>query len=112
MANSFLFAPLKGWIPFEQLVHEVQAHRVVSVYGLSEGQKSHIACALSERTGRQVLLVNASDQASARMMEDIAQATGAAALLPGREVTFYHSVASSQELTCRRLETLRRTVTG
>ena len=112
MANSVLFAPLKGWIPFEQLVHEVQAHRVVSVYGLSEGQKSHIACALSERTGRQVLLVNASDQASARMMEDIAQATGAAALLPGREVTFYHSVASSQELTCRRLETLRRTVTG
>ncbi len=103
-----LFSVLKGSESFTKLLEGVKKERVVSVYGLSEGQRAYLASALHFATGRQVLLVMTSELASTRAAEDVSQLLdGSCAALPAQELEFGRG-ASSHESTWRRLDTLHR----
>ena len=113
MANAFLMQALRGWGPYDRLLADAAAHVPAAVYGMSETQKAHIAASLSGDARRPVLFVVASDQAAARAHEDILQMLGGgAAIFPARETHLYQAVAQSQELSCRRIETLQRLLSG
>lgn len=112
MASPFLFAPLEGWKPFEELLEGVKDKKIICAHGMSDAQKAHLVAAVADRTGRSVLFVSGNDVGANRIVEDMMQMNLASTYLPAREVTFYHAVASSQEVACRRLEAMRKTVTG
>ncbi len=107
-----LFSVLKGSESFAILLDGVKKERVVSVYGLSEGQRAYVAAALHFLTGRQVLLVLNNELHSNRAAEDISQLLdGRCAALPAQELEFGRG-ASSHESAWRRLETLHRVLKG
>ncbi len=107
-----LFSVLKGCDSFTKLLDGVKKEQVVSVYGLSEGQRAYIASALHFATGRQVLLVLNNELHSNRTAEDVSQLLdGRCAALPAQELEFGRG-ASSHESAWRRLETLHRVLQG
>lgn len=107
-----LFSVLKGSESFQKLVDGVKKEQVVSVYGLSEGQRAYLASALHFATGRQVLLILNNELSSNRAAEDISQLLdGRCAALPAQELEFGRG-ASSHESAWRRLETLHRVLQG
>ncbi len=107
-----LFSVLKGSGSFQKLLDGVKKEQVISVYGLSEGQRAYIASALHFATGRQVLLVLNNELASNRAAEDVSQLLdGRCAALPAQELEFGRG-ASSHESAWRRLETLHRVLQG
>ena len=114
MQTHFLFDALSGYAPFEQIVRESgKEQAVIAASGLAGAQKAHLACALSERTGRPLLFLCESERAAAQTMEDLsALLGGGVSLFPAREITFYQDVAASREVAYRRIETLRRLVAG
>ena len=58
MQTHFLFDALSGYAPFEQIVRESgKEQAVIAASGLAGAQKAHLACALSERTGRPLLFL-------------------------------------------------------
>ncbi len=111
MRQSF-FSVLKGSPYFGQLLESVQKTQIVSVYGLSEGQRAYLAAALHAATGREILLVCTSDLASIRAAEDASQLLGGfCASIPAQELEFGRG-ASSHESAWRRLETLHHVLEG
>ena len=107
-----LFSVLKGSASFQELLEGIKKEQVVSVYGLSEGQRAYLAAALHWATGRQVLLVLNNELAATRSAEDVAQLlNGRCASLPAQELEFGRG-ASSHESAWRRLETLHRVLGG
>ncbi|HIU15785.1 MAG TPA: transcription-repair coupling factor [Candidatus Ventricola intestinavium] len=114
MQTHFLFDALRGFAPYEQIVKEsAGAHAVIAASGLAGAQKAHLACALSEHTGRPLLFLCDSERSAAQTMEDLSELLGGGVcLFPAREITFYQDVAASREVAYRRIETLRRLVSG
>jgi len=114
MQTHFLFDLLGGYAPYEQMVEESKrAGAVIAASGLVGAQKAHLACALALETGRPLLYLCDSERAAGRVTEDIsALLGGGVSLFPAREITFYQEVAASREVTCRRVETLQRLITG
>ena len=114
MQTHFLFDLLHGYAPYEQMVEESgKGAAVIAASGLAGAQKAHLACALAAQTGRPLLFLCDSEKAVSRAMEDIsALMGGGVSSFPAREITFYQEVAASREVTCRRIETLQRLITG
>ncbi len=111
--KDFLFAPLRGWAPYRQLEQAAEAGQLVTAYGMSDGQKAHLAAALARDTGRPLLYVTANEGQAARCFDDLTQFLGGGVyLLSAREVALYHASAASREVLNRRVETLHAAATG
>ncbi len=111
--RDFFFTPLDGWDAYQKLREAVRESRLVTAFGMADGQKAHLAAALCRDTERPVLLVCANDAQAARCFDDMTQFLGQGVyLLPGREVALYHVSAASRELTFRRAETLWAAASG
>lgn len=114
MQTHFLFDVLEGYKPFEQMVQESQkSGAVIAASGMAGAQKAHAACALAARTGRPLLFLCDSERSAAQTMEDLsALLGGGVSLLPAREITFYQDVAASREVAYRRIEAMRKVLSG
>ena len=114
MQTHFLFDLMAEHPQFARMLEQAkQPGAVIAASGLSGAQKAHLACALSERTGRPLLYLCDSERAAAAATEDIAALLGGGvSQFPAREITFYQEVAASRETACRRIETLHRLITG
>lgn len=114
MQTHFLFDPLLNHKPFADMLKEAgREGAVIAASGLSGAQKIHAACALAIETGRPLLLLTDSERSAANAMEDVsALMGGGVSLFPARDITFYQDVAASRDVAYRRLETLRKLVSG
>ena len=114
MQKHFLFDALEELNAYQEVVRESsKPGAVIAASGLAGAQKIHLACALAQKTGRPLLFLAASERAAAEAMEDVAALTdGGVSLFPAREITFYQDVAASRDVAFRRIETLRRLITG
>ena len=114
MQTHFLFEVLEGYKPFEQMVQESQkSGAVIAASGMAGAQKAHAACALAARTGRPLLFLCDSERSATQTMEDLsALLGGGVSLLPAREITFYQDVAASREVAYRRIEAMRKVLSG
>lgn len=111
--RDFFFTPLLGYAPYEELKKAVSGGLLTTAFGMSDGQKTHIAAALSRDLKRPVLLVTANDGQASRCFDDLTQFLGGGVyLLSAREVALYQASASSHELLHRRVETLHAVATG
>lgn len=111
--RDFFFEPLRGYAPYEQLKGTAQASVLASAFGMSDGQKTHLAAALARDTGRPILFVAVNESHAARCYDDMTQFLGGGVyLLAPREVALYHTAAASREVTHRRVETLHAVATG
>ena len=108
-----LFKPLDELEAFVELTRALETSGVYSVYGPDDAQRAHLLSAVALRTGRPVLVIEPNDLAASRMAEDMNLLLGGGArFLPGRDVTFLKSAASSRELSMRRIEALGDCLTG
>ena len=108
-----LFNPLDALESFAELTRALDAPGVCSLYGPDDAQRAHVLSAVALRTGRPVLVIEPNDTVAARMAEDMNLLLGGGArFLPGRDVTFLRTAASSRELSMRRIEALGDCVTG
>ena len=114
MQTHFLFDALEELAPFREIVEAAaKPGAVIAASGLAGAQKIHLACALAKKTGRPLVFLAASERDAAEAMEDVSSLMdGGVSLFPAREITFYQDVAASREVAFRRIETLRRLVTG
>ena len=114
MQTHFLFDVLDGYKPFEQMAQESQnSGAVIAASGMAGAQKAHAACALAARTGRPLLFLCDSERSATQTMEDVSTLLGGGVcLLPAREITFYQDVAASREVAYRRIEAMRRVLSG
>ena len=114
MQTHFLFDVLDGYKPFEQMAQESQnSGAVIAASGMAGAQKAHAACALAARTGRPLLFLCDSERSATQTMEDLsALLGGGVSLLPAREITFYQDVAASREVAYRRIEAMRKVLSG
>ena len=114
MQTHFLFDVLDGYKPFEQMAQESQnSGAVIAASGMAGAQKAHAACAVAARTGRPLLFLCDSERSATQTMEDVsALLGGGVCLLPAREITFYQDVAASREVAYRRIEAMRRALSG
>ncbi len=111
--RDFFFEPLKGYAPYQNLLGAAKARSLVTAFGMAEGQKAHLAAALSRDTGRPVLLVVPNEGQAARAFDDLTQFLGEGVyLLPPREVALYHASAASRDVLNRRVEALHAAATG
>ncbi len=102
-----LFTPLEGLAPFGELTRALDKPGVYSVYGPDDAQRAHLLAGLARKLDRPLLVIAPNDGAAARMTEDLnVLLTGAARMLPGRDITFLKTAASSRELSMRRIEAL------
>ncbi|MCL1964347.1 MAG: transcription-repair coupling factor [Firmicutes bacterium] len=111
--RDFFFTPLKDYAPYRQLLAAAKAGTLVTAFGMSDGQKAHLAAALSRDTGRPVLFIATGEAHASRCFDDLTQFLGQGVyLLTAREVALYHTSAASREITNRRVETLHAAATG
>ncbi len=102
-----LFTPLEGLAPFGELTRALDKPGVYSVYGPDDAQRAHLLAGLARKLDRPLLVIAPNDGAAARMTEDLnVLLAGAARMLPGRDITFLKTAASSRELSMRRIEAL------
>ena len=91
-----LFTPLNELKPFEELARALGKPGVYAAYGPDDAQRAHLLAALARRLGRPVLVIEPTDMAASRMAEDMNLLLGGGArFLPGRDVTFLKTAASS-----------------
>ena len=108
-----LFTPMDGLEGFNELTQALEAPGVCSVYGPDDAQRAHLLSALVRKLGRTMLVIEPNDLAASRMAEDMNLLLGGGArFLPGRDVTFLKTAASSRELSMRRIEALGDCMTG
>lgn len=113
MSSNFLFDTLHGYEPYQQIRESLEKTGMISVYELCNAQKAEIVAALCEETGRQVLYLCESEKAATQIMEDFSVLSGGmVGLFQGREISFYHDVAASREVSYRRMETLSKLMNG
>lgn len=111
--RDFFFTPLQGYVPYEQLIRAAGGSMLSLAFGMADGQKAHLAAALSRDTGRPLLFVASNEAQAARCYDDLTQFLGSGVyLLPAREVSLYHTSAASRELLNHRLETLHAVSAG
>ena len=108
-----LFKPLDELESFNTLARALEKPGVCSVYGPDDAQRAHLLAAAARRLNRPMIVIEPNDLAASRMAEDMNLLLGGGAkLLPGRDVTFLKTAASSRELSMRRIEALGDCVTG
>ena len=116
---KLLFEPLHELKEYGELLALTRAEpgkrpprRTVELVGLSDSQRAHVLAALSRDTGRPLLVVAPNQLAAEHLLSDLSRLLEReAALLPAREVSF-SSLASSHELSSRRLDALYRAASG
>ena len=108
-----LFQPLDELESFNELARALETPGVCSAYGPDDAQRAHLLSALALKLNRPLLVIEPGDQAASRMAEDMNLLLGGGArLLPGRDVTFLKTAASSRELSMRRIEALGDCLSG
>ncbi len=108
-----LLSPMAALPAFEELARGLETPGACLAYGPDESQRAHLLAALSRRLDRPLLVIAPTDQAAARMVEDLGVLLdGAARYLPGRDVTFLRTAASSRELSMRRIDALGDCLSG
>ena len=71
--REFIFQPLCGFQPYEQLLEGTVNQELVTVFGMSEEQKNHLAAALCRSTGKTALESLRSDYAAMQQQRDDAR---------------------------------------
>ena len=114
MTTDFLFETLEASPDFAKVSAFLKGgNRAVYLSGLSDAQKAFYTASLAKRVGRPFVVLCGSDKASSSFYDDLSELLQEpVCLLPPREMTFYQNVASSRELTNRRLETMHRSLSG
>ena len=108
-----LFEPMEGLTAFGELMRALEKPGVTSAYGPDDAQRAHLLAATALKLNRPLLVVEPNDMAAARMAEDLnVLLSGAARLLPARDITFLKTAASSRELSMRRIEALGDCLSG
>ena len=108
-----LFEPMEGLAAFGELTRALEKPGVCSAYGPDDSQRAHLLAAAALKLDRPLLLIEPNDVAAARMAEDLnVLLSGAARLLPPRDITFLKTAASSRDLSMRRIEALGDCLSG
>lgn len=109
-----LFAVLRKSNDYMRFVSAMEKNLgPVSIFGLGESQRIHMAAALYNDTGRTFLIVAPSAQAALRIHENILGYYPDAMLFPAREVPLNaHTYVQSQELTVCRMKVICSLVSG
>ncbi|MDR1263975.1 MAG: transcription-repair coupling factor [Oscillospiraceae bacterium] len=108
-----LLQPLLDDPEYSKFAQTVMDRRVALAYAMAEPQKAYLAAGLRGSASRPILYIAATEQQALRTAGDLTQLLGTGvSLFPPREVTFYHTAASSQEIAYRRVETLQSVAAG
>ena len=108
-----LFKPLDELQSFMELMRALEQPGVCSAYGPDDAQRAHLLSAVVRKLGRPMLVIEPNELAASRMAEDMNLLLGGGArFLPGRDVAFLKTAASSRELSMRRIEALGDVMTG
>ncbi len=110
--NEGLFSAYSSLPQWQELLTLIKTPGCNAVYDLSEGERPFLAAALSQRTGRPVVLVCATELSAQRCAQDIQRLTGMGCVcLPPRDLQFSRA-ASSRESTWQRLAALDQLAHG
>ncbi len=110
--NEGLFSAYTALPQWQELLTLTKAPGCSAVYELAEGERPFLAAALSQRTGRPVVLVCATELVAQRCAQDIQRLTGLGCVcLPPRDLQFSRA-ASSRESTWQRLSALDQLAHG
>jgi len=110
--NEGLFSAYTSLPQWQELLSLIKAPGCSAVYELAEGERPFLAAALSQRTGRPVVLVCATELVAQRCAQDIQRLTGLGCVcLPPRDLQFSRA-ASSRESTWQRLAALDQLAHG
>ena len=110
--NEGLFSAYHALPQWQELLTTIKAPGCSAVYELAEGERPFLAAALSQRTGRPVVLVCATELVAQRCAQDIQRLTGVGCVcLPPRDLQFSRA-ASSRESTWQRLSALDQLAHG
>ncbi len=114
MQTHFLFDLMASYAPYQRIeAHAGEQGAVIAASGMTRAQKIHLACTLAVRTGRPLLYLCDSERAAGSVTEDItALLGGGVSQMPARDITFYQDVAASRDVAYRRIETMRRMISG
>ena len=108
-----LFEPMADLAAFTDLTRALAQPGVCSAYGPDDSQRAHVLAAAALKLQRPLLVIEPNDVAAGRMTEDLnVLLSGAARLLPARDITFLKTAASSRELSMRRIEALGDCLSG
>ena len=109
-----LIQPILDNSDFQTLLGAVKSGKTALAYAMAEPVKPYLAAALSRAAeGRLLLIITATEQQALRMHGALSQlAESGVYLLPPREITFYHTAASSRETMYRRVDTLSAISSG
>ena len=108
-----LFEPMADLTAFSELTRALEKPGVCSAYGPDDSQRAHLLAATALKLDRPLLVIEPNDVAAARMAEDLnVLLSGAARLLPARDITFLKTAASSRDLSMRRIEALGDSLSG
>ena len=116
---KLLLEPLHELKEYRELLDQMRidatghpARHTVELVGLDDSQRAHVLSAISNDTTRPLLIVTSNQLVAERLLSDLARILDReAAILPAREVSF-SSLASSHELSSRRLDALYRASSG
>lgn len=85
----------------------------ISVFGLGEAQRMHIASSLHAMIGGSMLFVAASEQSAKQIYETVSAYCPDAVLFPSREIPLNaHSFVQSQDITAKRMNVVNKLVCG
>ena len=110
--NEGLFTAYNALPQWQELLDAAKGAGCSAVYELAEGERPFLAAALSQRTGRPVVLVCATELIAQRCAQDVQRLTGLGCVcLPPRDLQFSRA-ASSRESTWQRLAALDQLAHG
>ncbi|MBE5795578.1 MAG: transcription-repair coupling factor [Clostridiales bacterium] len=110
--NEGLFSAYSSLPQWQELLEATKTTGCSAVYELAEGERPFLAAALSQRTGRPVVLVCSTELIAQRCAQDIQRLTGMGCVcLPPRDLQFSRA-ASSRESTWQRLSALDQLAHG
>ncbi len=110
--NEGLFSAYAALPQWQQLLTLVTQPGCHALYDLAEGERPFLAAALSQRTGRPVVLVCSTELIAQRCAQDIQRLTGLGCVcLPPRDLQFSRA-ASSRESTWQRLSAVDQLIHG
>ncbi len=110
--NEGLFSAYSSLPQWQELLELTKKPGCSAIYELAEGERPFLAAALSQRTGRPVVLVCSTELIAQRCAQDIQRLTGMGCVcLPPRDLQFSRA-ASSRESTWQRLSALDQLAHG
>ena len=108
-----LFEPLQRLESYRKLAGDLAAGKICSVYGPDDAQRAHLLAGIARDTGKPLIVLSPNDSTAMRMTEDLNMLMGGRAkFLPGRDVSFVKSTASSHDLAMRRIEVIGACLSG